>query len=58
MFRLGDTALSKLKGIRLMYSLNCEVFDHQKGHLLVGKFTFTGGESRGAGGENPHQFIS
>ena len=29
-----------------------------EGHLLVGKFPFTGGEFRGAGEENPHQFIS
>ena len=29
-----------------------------QGHLLVGKFTFTGGEFGRAGGDFPHQFIS
>ena len=29
-----------------------------EGHLLVGKFTWDGGNSRRAGGDFPHQFIS
>ena len=29
-----------------------------RGHLLVGKFTFTGGEFKRAGGDFPQQFIS
>ena len=29
-----------------------------EGHLLVGKFIFTGGEFERAGGSFPHQFIS
>ena len=44
-FYMADTALSKLKCLQLMHSLKYVDFYHQEGHSLVGKFTFTGGES-------------
>ena len=58
MFSLGDTALAISKCIQLIYLMFFTIDFALEGHLLVGKFTFTGGEFRRAGGDFPLQFIS
>ena len=62
-FSTGDTDLAISKSILIIYCFQMFSFVvvvnlASEGQLMVGKFTFTSGEFRKAGGDFPHQFIS